>query len=100
MILEAAREGPLSANAIVARVGGRKSTVLEEIRGLVSEGALVTTADGHVLGAEVGTKLGGRVDRGVAANGPREMLAPTLADAVLDRRVHSPQPTPHRHGER
>jgi hypothetical protein len=49
-ILDAVRSSPspLSANAIAAAVGGRKAVVLEEVRALVQEGALVAVEGGFI----------------------------------------------------
>lgn len=48
LALVRASQIPLSANAIVTAVGGRKSAVLGEVRGLVREGLLVLT-DAHMI---------------------------------------------------
>ncbi len=49
-ILDAVRSAavPLSANAIVAAIGGRKAAVLAQVRGLVQDGALVATKGGFI----------------------------------------------------
>ena len=39
----------MSANRIAAAVGGRKATVLEEVRAMVQDGLLVVTDDGLVV---------------------------------------------------